>query len=363
MLMIDPDRFDARIRELLSESSAPLGDVGRARVGAKLMASINAPGPARPFRASRLRTVSIVAIGAAACIGLGWWVGASRTDVSLELAAQPIETPAVDVTSLVPARPVPLPPRVIRVAVGERKTISVGRAELTLFGPGAIEISTDSEQSPTVVVESGTLIGSLDHEPITVVDKARTQTLSGGTVAVRVERGTIVASAATEQAVRRVFRAELVAHLDARLDAHNEARGIAQPNPVVVAPPTPSTALPEVASLNDAGVSSDPAISELDPPIEPSLYADAEAAMKRGKLRKAQGLLRKLVADEPDSSDAAFASYDLALLAHRLGQHREALARLDAILANPAQRTRHLAAKRLRCRIVASKQGRDASGC
>ena len=401
------DKTDELVRETLEGTLEPLSDLSRARIGTNVLAALDGKHPLKeatiqPSIRRRFARGSILVAGAAACLAVGWWFGSSnesgselsdaqpeRSDPSQSATSDPTATAATNVPTSDQQNlgetsendqtlPGPPPPaRVVRALAGETIEVQVGKAELTLFGPGQISITTTVPDGPqTIRVVQGTVVSAANGEPIVLTNGDAKQAFVGPLVAIRVERGTVVASASSERAVKRVFSVEFDNHRRLRAEGPN----LADAQPTKIAVKTPKRPKSSLAAKNLNGTSSPTIAPTLEEVVEKqaetdsettdakakesaAIYADAEQAMERGKLAVAAELLERVVALFPDSPDAVVAAFDLALLSYRAGNFGEAIVRLDAMLVGKPTGAVYNAARLLRCRAVASRDGRDGTVC
>lgn len=134
----------------------------------------------------------------------------------------------------------------------------------------------------------------------------------------------------------------------------------------------PSAAMPSVvsppASVPSPSPSPSPAPVVAPPPTAPaaarptvsSLYKEAEQALGRGDDAAAKQRLATLVRAFPRDAMADSARFELALLAHKGGDQREALAQLREILGRSDRGPFVESARFLRCRVYL-KEDRDAA--
>ena len=260
--------------------------------------------------------------------------------------------------------------------------------ELTLHGPGALELIRDGSNRLTVIVSEGAVVIRRDvsaQRQLSVRTSTLETDVTSAIFAVRVHLGATQMATGEEQLRRLLLDHEL---LEVRIDdldlddvpaedvpdedvAVHDAVGddatTAAADSQLAKPK--KHAKPTAKKLREINEIEEPRNETEEPrDVEPAadldesvplksqsldeIYTAAEQAMREGDSSNAVKLLEKIVREDRGGRLAPSARYDLALLAIEIKQHARALRLLDELIRSGRDPNLTKSARLLRCRVL-----------
>jgi len=340
------------IRDAIESTVEPLSDIARNKVWHRIAAQLDAQQVEPAARPRRWQVPVAFAAGAAL---------AAVCVVALVPLRAPERAPAPEVERVV-----------LSAGAGQRAEHVIAGSEVTLYGPGRLEIE-DAGATLDLALPEGVLLARAST-PMLVRTPGTTTEMPPGVFAVRVHAHSTEIASGEERARALIDRRDdeldagapvtpqIVQHASPR--AHESPTPVPSPPPRVRAPVRPRSKAPDAGTRERAASSGGEAADSEPAPTAAGedaaglavsaseLYAQAEHALARGDREAATRLLERVVEVDVTGRLAATASYDLARLAFDAGEHDTALRHVERVLSTDGEPNLARPANTLRCRIL-----------